>query len=141
VAEPAATAVTTPFAETVASSGAALLHEMVRPVRTVPEASRSTALAWVDWPTDNDCEARETATVATGAGNGASTPIAALALFPSTVATIVALPVETPVTRPSFATVATVGLDDDHVGTRDVSKFPDASYTDAESASGCPTCT
>jgi len=43
--EPAASAETTPEADTVASAGAALLHAMVRPVTTLPAASRVTATA------------------------------------------------------------------------------------------------
>jgi hypothetical protein len=69
----------------------------------------------------------ETATVATGACGGALTAMAALAVLPSTLAVIVAFPCETPVTRPLLETVAIVGFDDDHVGTRDVSGLPDAS--------------
>jgi len=46
--EPAAIADTTPEADTVASAGAPLLHVMVRPVTTLPAASRVTATACVD---------------------------------------------------------------------------------------------
>src|SRR5436309_2361539 len=65
-------AATTPVADTVASCGAALVHVLVLPVSTLPEASRTTAVAWVDWPTFNDWDANETLTFATGAGAGAS---------------------------------------------------------------------
>ena len=43
--EPAAMAETTPEVDTVASAGAALLQAMVRPVTTLPAASRVTATA------------------------------------------------------------------------------------------------
>ena len=43
--EPAARAETTPEVDTVASAGAALLHVTVRPVTTLPAASRVTATA------------------------------------------------------------------------------------------------
>lgn len=45
LAEPAAIAETTPEVDTVASAGAPLLHAIVRPVTTVPAASRVTATA------------------------------------------------------------------------------------------------
>src|SRR5688572_18457838 len=121
VAVPAAIVVTAPLADTVANVGAALVQVTVLPVRMVPDASRRTAEACVDWPTVSDWAASETATVATGACGGALTAMAALAVFPSTLAVIVALPCETPVTRPLLETVAIVGFDDDHAGTRDVS--------------------
>jgi len=124
VAEPGAIAVTTPEDDTVASCGAALLHVIDLPERTTPAASRRTADAWVDWPTFNACAASETDTVATGACGGAATATAALADLPSTVAVIVVLPCETPVTRPVLDTVATVGFAEDHVGTRDGSTLP-----------------
>jgi len=46
-AEPAATAVTNPEADTVATSGLALDQMIVRPVRTFPAASTSVAVACV----------------------------------------------------------------------------------------------
>jgi hypothetical protein len=44
-ADPALTAVTIPVAETVATTGFALDHVTVRPVRIAPAASRSVAVA------------------------------------------------------------------------------------------------
>jgi uncharacterized protein (DUF849 family) len=140
VALPAATAVTTPLDDTVASCGAALLHVMARPESTLFDASRSTADACVVCPAFSDCAPNVTLTLATGAGGGASTPIAALADLPSTVALIMVLPCDTAVTRPAFDTVATVGFDDDHVGTRDVRTLPAASYAVAESCDDPLTC-
>jgi len=79
-AEPAATEVTSPFAATVAMAVFELLQAIVRPLRTLPLASRSTALAWVDWPAVTDAEAKVTLTEATGAGLGAVTVIAEVPL-------------------------------------------------------------
>ena len=47
VTDPAATAVTTPLADTVARDASAELHDTVRPPRTLPAVSRAVAVACV----------------------------------------------------------------------------------------------
>jgi hypothetical protein len=64
---PTATAETAPVAETVAIEGADEDQVMARPTRTLPPASRSVAVAVVDWPVVMLGRASVTATVATGA--------------------------------------------------------------------------
>jgi hypothetical protein len=133
VAVPAATPVTRPVALTVASVGSLLDHVTTRPVRVLPLASRSVAIACVDCPTVMAGEFKLIDTVATGASGGAATPIAALAFTPSTVAVMVADPVLTPVTRPVDDTVATVGLELCHITTRSVATVLVESTTFVES--------
>lgn len=133
VAEPEATPVTRPEADTLARSGAALDHVTVLPVSTLPAASRRTAVACDVCPGMIVVALNDTLMLATAAGGGASTLACVAALLPSTVAVIVVLPTDTPVTRPSFETVATVGFDDDHDGTRVLNVLPDASYAVATS--------
>jgi hypothetical protein len=131
--DPGAIAATLPVDDTVASVGAALLHVIARPERTLPAASRVTATACVDWPTFRLDEFRVTVTDATGAGGGTSTDIVTAELLPSTDSLMLALPLATAVTRPPLETVATVGLVLLHAGTREASTLPDASYTVAVS--------
>jgi hypothetical protein len=71
---PAATAVTRPELDTVATAVLLLVHVIVRPVSTVPSASRSVALSCtVEAITiEGDCGA--TVTVATGFGSPGKPP-------------------------------------------------------------------
>lgn len=126
--DPAANAVTSPVLETVARAGAALVHVIVRPVNTLPDASRGTATACVTWPGFSVDALSVTAIDATGAGGGLSTPTFVLAVLPSTVAVTVAVPFETAVALPVLETVTTVGFELLHVGTRDASAAPVLSY-------------
>jgi hypothetical protein len=87
-AVPALTAVTRPAPFTVATAVLLLLHAIVRPVRTLFDASRRVAVACVVWPTVRELAARLTATVATGAGDGGFTVRAVLALRVSLLAVI-----------------------------------------------------
>jgi hypothetical protein len=66
--EPAATAVTNPDVDTVATAGFTEDQLTVRPVSTAPPASSATALACVVCPTVSAYVAKEAVTVATGAG-------------------------------------------------------------------------
>src|SRR5687768_13736591 len=68
VATPVATAVTSPDEETVATAGLEEDHTMVRPVRTLPEASRSVAVACAVFCTVRVEELNDTPTVATAPG-------------------------------------------------------------------------
>lgn len=128
-AVPGATAVTRPAAVTVATSGLALDHVTVRPVRTLPAASRSVAVACVPCPAARDVEPRETTIAATGAGAGAAIDTAAVAETASLRAVTVVPPAATAVTRPLEETVAIVGFDDDQVTARLARIAPLASRT------------
>ena len=74
VALPAATAVTTPAALTVATAGVPLLHVTARPVSAFPAASRAPATRDCVPPTTTLAEAGVTLTLATAAGGGGVVP-------------------------------------------------------------------
>src|SRR2546422_897711 len=107
VAEPVATAVTSPPALTVAAAPFQLVHPTPRPDSGLPFASLGIAVSWTVPPACRLAAAGVTATDATGT---AATAIAAVPLCPSLVAVIVAEPAATPVTRPPAFTVAPAGL-------------------------------
>src|SRR2546427_5728475 len=96
VAEPAATPVTNPLAETVATAALLVPHVTTRPLRAVPFASFGVAVNWVVVPTVTPAAAGLTVTEATGTF---VTVAAAVPLRPSLVAVIVAEPAATPVTK------------------------------------------
>jgi hypothetical protein len=118
VAEPAATPVTTPLDDTVATPVLELDHVTARPVSTLLLASRVVAVSCVVCPTLTLAEAGATLTDATGTS---VTVTVAVPLFPSLVAVIVAEPAATPVTTPLDETVAIPVLELDHVTARPVS--------------------
>jgi hypothetical protein len=66
---PGATAVTRPLADTVATPVLSELQITVRPVRTLPAASRAIAVACVVWASVMVLETRVTVTDATGIGD------------------------------------------------------------------------
>jgi hypothetical protein len=68
VAEPAATAVTSPLALTVATAVLPLAHVTTRPDRGLPLASLGVAVSCTVWPAGTLAEAGLTLTEATGAG-------------------------------------------------------------------------
>src|SRR2546426_8060240 len=74
-----------------------------------------------------------------GGGGGTVTVIAAVPLWPSLVAVIVAAPTATPLTNPLPFTVATPALPLPHVTTRPVSAAPLASLRVTVSCPVCPT--
>jgi hypothetical protein len=74
-----------------------------------------------------------------GAGVVGATVTTALPLFPSLVATIVAVPAAIPVTRPDVVTVAFVGSELDHSTARPASVAPFASRVVAVSCTADPT--
>jgi hypothetical protein len=136
LAVPAATAVTAPFASTVATPGMLDDHAIARPVRTFPPASLSTAAIVVPEPTTRLALGGVSATVATGAS---ATEMDAVPLMPSLVAVIVALPAATPVTTPADETLAMDGALDVHVTVRPANTFPPASFVTAVSVVLPPT--
>src|SRR5213594_3371651 len=117
VAAPAATPVTNPLAETVATAALLVAQVTVRPLRAVPFASFAVAVNWVVVPTVTVAAAGLNVTEATGT---LVTVRADVPLCPSLVAVIVAEPAATPVTRPLADTVATAALLVAHVTARPV---------------------
>src|SRR5215469_12888374 len=105
VAVPAATAVTSPVAETVATDDAFVLHVTVRPVSVLPFASVNVVVSVVVPPTVSVALPGLTATVATGAR--VTVTVAEPDAAPL-VAVIVAVPGATPVTTPDAETLATL---------------------------------
>src|SRR5258706_4868582 len=131
VAVPALTAVTSPLALTVATDAESEDQAIVRPVRTLPAESRVEAARCSVSPTWIPAELGLTVTEATGTGGGGVTGvtvIAAVPLFPSLVARIVAEPAATPVTTPFEFTVATAPESDDHVIVRPERGLPAESH-------------
>src|SRR5436190_816847 len=136
---PSATSVTSPVWDTVATVGALELHATVRPdsVSVLPAASFSvTASCTVPWA-GTVAVAGLTTTDATGIS---VTVAAAVPVFPSLVAVIVAVPARTPLTSPLLLTVATTALLLVHVTGRPVSAAPAESFSVAVSCTVCPTC-
>jgi len=138
VVVPGATAVTSPVPETVATAGAPETQLTERPVRMLPFTSRATTASVVAAPTMRDALAGETVTVATGTSGAGFTVIAAVAVFPSTAAVIVADPGATPVTTPFAATVAIAGALESQVTPRPVRRCCDASNAEAVSVTEPP---
>ena len=125
VAVPAATAVTSPVADTLATADALLLHVTARPVSVFPAASRALAASCCVPPTTRLAVAGLTLTAATGTG---VTVMDALPVIPSTVAVSVAVPAATAVTSPVAETLTTAGALLLHATARPVSTFPLASW-------------
>src|SRR5439155_13297291 len=136
VAAPALTPVTRPLADTVATAVLPLDQVTVRPVSGLPFASFGVAASCTVCPTDTLADVGLTATDATGT---LDTVTAAVPLFPSLAAVIVAAPALTPVTIPLADTVATPLLPLDQVTVRPVSGLPLASFGVAASCTACPT--
>src|SRR2546428_1436038 len=136
VAAPAATPVTSPLPFTVATAGLSLAHVTVRPASGVPFASSGVAVSWTVNPACTEGAGGLTITDATGTK---ITVTAAVPLWPSLVAVMVAAPAATPVTRPLPLTVATAGLPLAHVTTRPTSRLPLASFSVARSCTVPPT--
>src|SRR6266568_3300026 len=138
VAEPVATAVTSPLELTVATAPFELVHATLRPVSGVPFASFGIAVSCTVPPVGRLVAAGVTATDATGT---VVTVIVAVPLWPSLVAVIVAEPAAALVTSPPAFTVATALLPLTHVTTRPESGLPLASLGVAASCTVCPACT
>src|SRR4051812_11469031 len=136
VAEPTATAVTRPFADTVATLDALLDHVIVRPVSTLPAASLVVAVGCPDVLTRSVFVAGARVTGATGT---TATVMVAVPVLPSLVAVIVTDPAATAATSPLAETVATAGVPLDQVTIRPVSTFPTESSVVALSCTVVPT--
>jgi hypothetical protein len=128
-AVPGATPVTVPDALTVAAAVLSELHATTRPVSTLFDASRITAVAVVACVAGIEDDPSVTVTEATGAFDTVS---AAEPTTPSLVARMFALPAETAVTVPDAFTVATAVLLELHVMTRPVRILLDASRVTAD---------
>jgi len=122
-AVPAATPVTTPPVETVATAVALELQVTTRPVRVLPPASFVIAVSVCVAPTNTLADDGLTATVATGTG---TTVTVAVPDFPSLVAVMTTVPSATPLTMPP-TTVATAVLAELQLTARPVSTTPFAS--------------
>src|ERR1700688_1155580 len=107
VASPGAMPVTRPLPATVATLGLLEVQVTTRPLNGLPFASLSVAVSCVVCPTITLADAGLMVTDATGTG---MTVIAAVPLWPSLVAVMVAAPGAMPVTRPVAETEATLGL-------------------------------
>jgi hypothetical protein len=118
VTVPGATALTTPTLETVAIPGLSVDHCTARPLSVAPSPSNVVALRLPVAPTISDNEDGVTVIVATGAGGTGETVICALPVFPSVVATTLAVPAVSVVIRPVADTVATEGLSELQVTAR-----------------------
>jgi hypothetical protein len=141
VAEPALTAVTRPLELTEATPAFELDHEMARPVRMLPFASRVTADNCIVPPTVRLGAVGDTVTVATGigaGGGGALTVSAAEPVCPSLVAMMLVEPALTAVTTPLELTEATPAFELDHETARPVRSFPFASRRVAVALAVCP---
>jgi hypothetical protein len=138
VAEPATTPLTRPLELTVATDVLLLDQVIVRPASGLPLASFGVAVSWTAWPACTLAVAGLTVTAATGT---LVTVIAAVPLWPSLVAVIVAEPATTPLTSPLAFTVATEVLLLDHVIVRPVSGLPLTSFGVAVSWTVCPATT
>ncbi len=110
-------------------------HDTVRPLRTLPVASRTIAEAPMVCPGLRLALPRMTVTVATG-----STPTVSVAspVAPSDAARMTTAPVDTALTTPFGATLAIDGSSDDQVTVRPVSGLPRASVTVAVACVVCP---
>src|SRR5215207_1118598 len=115
VTVPDCTAVTSPEPFTFATCASELVQTIERPVSTVPPASLSVALAWVDWPAARLGEFRATVTDATAAPDGFDDPAVTVTgttvLRPDALAVISASPTATVVRRPLLSTVATFAFE------------------------------
>src|SRR2546422_404295 len=138
VTAPAATPVTSPVEDTVATAGALDVQVTDRPESTLPAASFSVAVSCTVAPTSTTAV---TGLITTDATGTFATVTVAEPLFPSLVAVIVADPAATPVTRPPDDTVATAGLPLVHVTARPARMFPAASLSVAVSCTVPPTYT
>lgn len=141
VALPGATPVTTPDDDTVATEVLLDDHVNVTPLITFPFAFRAVAVRFVVQATFTVAEDGETVTVATWLCATALTVTVAVAVFPSMVAVMTALPALTPVTSPEDDTVAMVVAPELQVVVRPVSAWPVELYGVAVSWTVWPTFT
>lgn len=138
VAEPATTPVAKPLLATVTTPASLLVHDTIRPASTFPAESRGVAVICMVCPGARLTDGGLTLTDATAAGVEV-TVTAAVPLFPSLVAVMVAEPAAAPDTNPLPLTLATPELLLAHVTTRPESVFPLASCSVALSWTVWPT--
>src|SRR6266566_395335 len=138
VAEPATTPLTRPLAFTLATDVLLLDQVTTRPASGVPLASFGVAVSCTVWPCGTLAGAGLTVTELTATF---VTVIAAVPLWPSLVAVIVADPGARAVTFPFTSAIATDVLLLDHVTVRPVSGLPFASFGVAVSWIACPAAT
>src|SRR5438046_3094623 len=132
---PAATPLTSPLPFTLAIALLLDCQVTTRPVNGLPFASLGVAVSCTVLPTATPAVAGVTVTDATGTG---VTVMAAVPLWPSLVAVIVAEPATLVVTSPLLLTVATVVLFEAHVTVRPVKTLPFASLRVAVSCTVWP---
>jgi hypothetical protein len=125
---PTETPVTNPEAETVAIFESDDVHAIVRPVNVRSSASCAIAVSCLVAPISTIAELGFTVTRDTGTG---STVRVAVAVLPSLVALISAVPTTIGVTTPVFEIVAFDWSDELHSTALPVSTFPDASVVSA----------
>src|SRR5438552_43293 len=135
---PAATPLTSPLPFTLAIALLLDCQVTTRPVNGLPFASLGVAVSCTVLPTATPAVAGVTVTDATGTG---VTVMAAVPLWPSLVAVIVAEPATLVVTSPLLLTVATVVLFEAHVTVRPVKTLPFASLRVAVLVAGPPAAT
>src|SRR6184192_1602847 len=136
VAVLAATPVTSPVEDTVATAGVPDAQVTDRPESTLPAASFRVVVSCTVAPTSTTAVAGLTVTDAT---ETIATVTLAVPLCPSLVAVIVADPAATPVTSPAADTVAIAVFELVHATPRPVSTFPAASFGVALSCVVAPT--
>src|SRR5438309_1217076 len=136
VTAPAATPVTRPVEDTVATAGALDAQATDRPESTLPAASFRVVVSCTVAPTSTTAVAGLITTEATGTF---ATPTLAVPLRPSLVAVIVTDPAATPVTRPAADTVAIAAFELVQLITRPLSTLPAASLVTALSCVVAPT--
>jgi hypothetical protein len=136
VADPVATAVTSPADETVAMDVLEDAHVTTESGRTFPPESFTVALSVAVSASDTkESELGDTSTVIVSS----PTVTEAVPLAEPDVAMIVADPVPTEVTRPADETVATAVFVDDHVTVAPEITVPTASFTVGVSVAVTPT--
>ena len=135
---PGDTPMTTPFASTVATAFAPLVHRVSRPVSTAPVVERAVAVSVVVRPVRIVAVPGVTVTDVTGTD---VTCTAADPVRPSLVAMTFTFPGATPVTTPSLLTVATDAFPVLQLTTRPPSMLPWLSRNVAPSVTVDPTCT
>src|SRR5438309_7057800 len=136
VTAPAATPVTRPVEDTVATAGALDAQATDRPESTLPAASFRVVVSCTVAPTSTTAVAGLITTEATGTF---ATPTLAVPLRPSLVAVIVTDPAATPVTSPVADTVAIAAFELVQLITRPLSTLPAASLVTALSCVVAPT--
>src|SRR5688572_11275227 len=138
MAPPGASAVTVPFALTVATPSLLLLQVIGRPVRIPPDAALVSAVNWKLSSTNSDLLPGVTRTLATGI---AVTVTCAMPLRPPVLAATWTVPIFRAVTRPPLDTVAIASSSDAQCTGRVNIAFPVSSSTCAARATCAPTAT